>query len=544
MRKGNKWLAVMLAVALTAGNLAACQKSVPQQENGNAAETSGSVVTEDQKSEKGEKIKLKVYSKNYTNGTLTDMGECKAFQEYADRNNVEIEWVHPIDGSDANEQLNLLLASGNLPDIIFWNWNSVPGGVSKYVSQKMFINLEDYRELIPDYLASLEANPDCKRAAYLDDGTLPAFYQLESEVKRTMSIGGMIRKDWLDKLGLSIPSNIEEWHTVLTAFKTQDPNGNGEADEIPFTFYAGYDNNYFASAWGVTDEMCINPADGKIWYGPVTEEFRQYLETMNQWYKEGLIDSEYATNDSKMLTAKMTGNIAGGTVYMIGGGIGNWTKAARTDNPDFSLIGITNPVSADGTAYMSKNNTTIKTDAGAVISSRCSNIEAAVKMLNYGYSQEGGDLLNWGEEGVSYHVADGKKILSDEILNNPEGKAPQVASFPYAMPSMGWAKNMSFDSWFQIQSQFEEQNLTIENWSKASNGLTIPYNVTMTPDESSEYSQLYNEISTYASEMVLKFIIGTEPLENFDAFVKAIDGMGLERAVEIYQGAYDRYMAK
>ena len=99
-------------------------------------------------------------------------------------------------------------------------------------------------------------------------------------------------------------------------------------------------------------------------------------------------------------------------------------------------------------------------------------------------------------------------------------------------------------AWLQIQSEFEEQEEAIENWYKASNALTIPYNVIMTPDESSEYSQLYNEISTYSSEMILKFIMGTEPLENFDKFVQAIEGMGVERAVEIKQAAYDRYMSK
>lgn len=540
MKKRAKQLtALSMAVVLGASALSGCGAKKGAEETS----ASGQAVSS-QESGSEEKVKLKVYSKSYGMGVLENMGQCAAYEEYAARNNVEIEWVHPIDGSDENEQLNLLLASGNLPDIIFWNWNSVPGNIGKYVGQKLFIDLSEYTDYIPDYLAALEANPDCKRAAYLDDGTLPAFYMLESDVKRTLSIGCMLRQDWLDKLNLEVPTTIDEWHTVLTAFRDGDPNGNGEADEIPFTFLANYDMDYFATAWRVTNEMCLNPDTGKVQYGPITDEFREYLTTMNQWYQEGLIDSEYPTNDKKMQTAKITGDIAGGTVFMIGGGMGTWTTAARQNNPEFELVGVTNPISTDGIAYMSKNNTTIKTDSGAVISSKCKNIEAALKLLNYGYTEEGDTLLNWGEEGVSFNVVDGKKVLCDDILYNPEGLSRTNASVKYSMPSNGWAKKMSFDAWIQIQSQYPEQTQAIENWYAASNALTIPYNVIMTTDESSEYSQLYNEISTYSSEMILKFIMGTEPLENFDKFVSAIKGMGVDRAIEIKQAAYDRYMSK
>lgn len=72
----------------------------------------------------------------------------------------------------------------------------------------------------------------------------------------------------------------------------------------------------------------------------------------------------------------------------------------------------------------------------------------------------------------------------------------------------------------------------------------MPYGVTLTTEESTEYSSLATSINTYASEMALKYLTGEESLDNFDSFVETLNGMGLERVLEIQQAAYDRFLAR
>ena len=354
-----------------------------------------------------------------------------------------------------------------------------------------------------------------------------------------------MRTDWLDTLGLEVPTTMDEWHEVLTAFKTQDPNGNGQADELPYTESKDNMLATFMPAFGILRGMYINQDTGKVDYGPYNADaFKEFLTTMNAWYSEGLIDPEFATNDSKILTSNMVGNLGGSSVGYVGGSVGNYIKAARVDNPDYTIKGIPAPKSTDGTAYMVENDSLMKVGGGAIITTQCEYPERVVAMIDYGYTEEGQTLLNYGVEGVSYEIVDGTKTFVDSILNPEDGKSRSQAVAPYASPIWGFAKVMDYDAQAQIQYEVSEQNESIENWLTNDTSLFVHPNMLLTADESSEYSMIYNEIKTYVDEMTLKFILGTESLDNFDQYISTLQGMGVDRMIEIYQGAYDRFMAR
>ena len=115
-------------------------------------------------------------------------------------------------------------------------------------------------ELIDSYAPNLkriiESDPDVKKQIALDDGTIYMFPLLKLDALKLNATSVLImRQDWLDKLNLKVPTNIDEWYTVLKAFKEQDPNGNGKPDELPFTGNWGPGNltklHDFAAAFGV-----------------------------------------------------------------------------------------------------------------------------------------------------------------------------------------------------------------------------------------------------------------------------------------------------
>ncbi len=503
-----------------------------------APEASGEVDT-------SEKITVTWYQTNNTNNVFKSMGEQICFQKYAEHANVEIDWQHPSDGSDVNEQLNLMIASNQLPDVILWNWRGMPGGITKYISDKVALPLNDYMQYAPNYQAALDKYPDVAKVVPLDDGTIPAFYQLDPDPRRTTYSGIIMRTDWLDALGLPVPKTIDEWHDTLKAFKEQDPNGNGQADEIPWTESKGANLSSFMPAFKIQSDMYINPTTGKVDYGPYNAEaFRAFLTTMNAWYTEGLIDPEFATNDGKMLTAKMVGSIGGATSGYVNGGVGNYTKAARVDNPDYVIMGVPGPQADNGVSYMVPNDSLMKIGSGAIVTTQCKNPERVVSLIDYGYSEEGQTLLNYGIEGESFEVKDGNKVFVDSIMNPGEGLSRSQAIMPYAQPIYGFAKVMDYDAQAQIQYELEEQNQSIENWLTCDTSMMVHPNMVLTAEESSEYSGIYNEIKTYVDEMTLKFILGTESLDGFDQYIANLQKMNVERIIEIYQGAYDRFMSR
>jgi putative aldouronate transport system substrate-binding protein len=81
----------------------------------------------------------------------------------------------------------------------------------------------------------------------------------------------------------------------------------------------------------------------------------------------------------------------------------------------------------------------------------------------------------------------------------------------------------------------------VQIWQKNNDGAYILPPITMTADEGAEYSRIMSDIETYRKEMVLKFILGTEPLSNYDSFVNQIKSMNIDRAIELQQAALDRF---
>ncbi|MDR6882427.1 extracellular solute-binding protein [Bacillus sp. 3255] len=542
MEQKNRAVTGIIAGVISVGMLVGCsgvkegsKPSVPD----TVPDTSGKPVT------------VSWYQTNFAGAELKTMGEAEGFREISHKTGVSLDWQHPA----TPDQLNVMLASGSYPGVIFWNISAIPKGLRGLVDDGVAIKLNDLIDkYAPNYKKVLEKYPEIRKYTMLDDGTIAAFYQIDPDPKRLAYNGFMLRKDWLEKLGMKAPSTIEEWHTVLKAFKEKDPNGNGKVDEIPYILpkvsgasplgggSAGLTE--FASAWGILDGFYKDPATGKLVYGALQPQFKDFLTTMSAWYKEGLIDSEYASTDQKGRDTKLQSNLAGATYGLIGSGMGNNIKTARANTPGFSLVGAEMPIGPAGKSYYVSQEMLQKTGWSAVITTNNKNPIETVKMIDYMYSEEGNTLLNWGIEGKSYTVKDGKKQFTPEILNNPQGKAPIQAIAHYAFPINGFTKVMDFEAYKQINLSLPEQQEAADKWAKADTSLLTPTDLSFSPEESAKLSSIMNDINTYKNEMILKFIMGVEPVSKYDEFNQKIRVMGIEKAQKIYQDALDRFNSR
>ena len=546
MKKSNKVLALLTAVSLSAGLLAGCGGSASSA----SSSAAGSSTAADSANAAAEEFSYPMSGKELTywcelntnvSANYTNMGDTPFGQGLMERTGVTITYLHPPTGQ-LNEQFNLILADGDLPDIMEYTWQSYPGGPQKAIEDGNILALNDIiDQYCPNLKAYLEAHPDVDRQCKTDEGNYYMFPFVRGDDSLRVSTGLMIRQDWLNDLGLEMPTTIDEWHDVLTAFKTE------KSATAPFAFEyttPSLRNNWpFMSAYNTTAEFYVGD-DGKIHYGPAEENYKEFLATMNQWYKEGLLDPDMPTAQLDQVSAKMTSGASGASLGWIGSRMGVWTTAAKETDPNYDLEAAPVPTLNKGeTAKMGPMDNVVVNNGGAAITTRCKDIEAAARLLDWAYSDEGHMYYNFGTEGESYTMENGEPVYTDLILNNPDG-------LPIAQAMSGYIRG-NYNGPFVQDVRYAQQYYTMDCQKKAQATWTVPEAsehvlppITPSSGESEEFSAIMNEINTYRDEMTLKFILGTESLDNFDKFVDTMNQMNLKRAIEIENSALDRYNAR
>ncbi|MFC5452717.1 type 2 periplasmic-binding domain-containing protein [Paenibacillus aestuarii] len=471
--------------------------------------------------------------------TFAEMGMYKELEKIT---GVKVEFQHPpLDVQQAKEQFNLMLASSQLPDVIETSWTTgYPGGPEKAIQDNKIIKLND---LIDQYAPNLKKlladHPDWKKQVTTDEGSMYMFPFLRGDDKVRVFFGPGIRQDWLDKLGLKMPTTIDEWYTVLKAFKEKDPNGNGKADEIPFYIDKDLINTDapFLGAWGINYSFYQD--GGKVKFGPIQPEYKDFLITMNKWYKEGLLDKDFAAPNDKMFDNKMTTNQLGSSVFFNGGGIGKYAGLMKDKDPNFKLVAAPYPVLKAGDKAIWGQKDFASNGFGAAISTSDKNPIETVKWLDYAYGEKGDLLFNYGIEGVSYKMENGKPTFLPEILNPPAGVSVQQSLAKYNRAT--WSAPFVLSDNFQLQYLvYPAQKEALQVWSAPTLERKLPL-ITPTKDESSKFASIMTDIQTYRDEMLLKFIMGVEPIDNFDKYVKKIQSMGIDDALNIQQAALARF---
>ena len=218
-----------------------------------------------------------------------------------------IEWNG---GITYTEQINLRIAAGDAPDV----YAVVNGMENQLINDGAILDLTDYLQEYAPHCWEL-VGEDVWNFIRKNDPTGQNRIWYVPKVFDYQRHGAMIRQDWLDKLGLKMPTTQDELVEVLRAFKTGDPNGNGIADEIPtggreearwmdFLFYE-YGIAMFEGypGWDLYD--------GELTYSAVTPNMKDALQWLSQLYAEGLIDPETLFNDKTSWDGKVSSDRVG-----------------------------------------------------------------------------------------------------------------------------------------------------------------------------------------------------------------------------------------
>lgn len=480
--------------------------------------------------------------------TKNSVAEVGSYQTIMEKTGVNLEFDHPAAGQQA-ERFNIMIASTELPDMIYYNWANVSGGAAKYIEDGTIIALNDYvEEWAPNFLAYMEKYPDIRKQSVLDDGTYYMFpmIRLDEETGAGTwfkTAGFMIRQDWLDALELDMPNTIDELYDVLVAFRDNDPNGNGVADEIPYA--STKDGEYgiapFCGAFGITDGFYLE--NGEVKYGPVQDAYLDYLTTMRDWYAEGLIDPEYAMTDASTLTSKVTNELVGSSFYLLAGGMGTWSNMMA--GKDFNMVAMPwLSLDEESPAYATVSDyNKVVVGPGVAITKDCvarGNLETAIRFRDYFYSPEGVIDSNFGILNESYTMVDGEAVFTDAVLKNDKGLTTTQALSQYALSASNDAMVKTAMYFKQVTLLLDNQKASQPVWNQCDISILLP-NIAHTAEESALVAEKLNEINTYKQEMVMKFVLGETSLDEFETYVQNIYDLGIEEVIELKQAALDRY---
>ncbi|AEI42799.1 extracellular solute-binding protein [Paenibacillus mucilaginosus] len=537
--QGKKAALIALSSVLTATVMAGCS-SDSAKEGGTAPQSGTSSST----SEYPRAFSYWVELDGDSAISMKSFSENAAYKEMEKITGTKVDFKHPTGGgTQVLEQFNLMVASRNLTDVIQTNWFNVARGPQNAIDEGTIIRLNDLIDKhAPNFKKYLAEHPEVASMIKTDKGDIYAFPFIRGDNKIKVYYGPVIRKDWLDKLGLEAPTTIDEWEKVLVAFRDKDPNGNGKNDEIPFLLEVSTVRNDLLNAmigaWGILDKFYQK--DGKIYYGEMQPEFKDFLTTMQRWYKDGLIDKDFAAVDGKLKDAKTSNNQLGVLYGFSSGTIGKFTDLMKDTVPGFKMAALPHPTLREGdTPAAGMISPTYPGEHSVAITTAAKEPEKIVKWLDYAYGPEGHMLFNFGIKGQSYNIVNGKPAYTDTIKSNPNKLTFKQAQAQYMRSHYGGPFVQDVESFLQ-QMKYQEQFDSLEIWSKAKNQLQLPL-MTLTADESKKLASIMNDINTFSDEMIVKFIMGTEPIDNFPQYVDKLKKFGIEEAIKIQQTAFDRY---
>lgn len=471
---------------------------------------------------------------------ITNTAETISAQVLEEQTGVKVSYTHPAVGQESTA-FSLLLASGDYPDIVQFMSLEYPGGGDAAIDDGVFIRLNELiDEHAPNYKKWRESSEEKMKMSITDESNIWAMYQMNDEPEGPFN-GMCVRKDWLDQLGMEPPVTIDDWYVMLTRFK------NELGATIPLVMAnnatVAYKTDTFMSAYGVNREFFVGE-DGKIKFGPLEPGYRDYIETMRKWYAEGLIDPDFLTRTNVGYMAYPPMDLVG--TNQTGAFPGNWDmtqeywkEMGAVQDDSFYALPVAAPVlNESDTLHLGFKTYSVLYPVA--ISTSCENPVLAVKWLDYLYSEEGSKTINYGKEGVTYEMVDGQPAYTDFIKKSADNIPPREMIISNTFhDGMGLVDYRRF---WQISNTSRLE--AIDVWQSNNDYAWVLPSVTLTVDEGNMKNDIYPDISVLVEEKTVRYIMGTESMDTYDAFISQIEKMGIQEILNIYDAALARYNAR
>lgn len=501
------------------------------------------------------KVTLTVLMPQDTN--IQDMKTNDMTKKIEQNVNVDLQFQFLPSGNDAQQKFAVMVSSGSkLPDMVVGTFiNSVQTYV--YGSEGYFIPLNDLTDKVSTYLKPHLDSKDGKQyTAYINspDGKMYAFPRVVQDLGNEWSERYWMNQTWLKKLGLSMPKTTDDLEKVLLAFKTQDPNGNGKADEIPLV---GCNNGWNALVWPTLMNAFLYLNDnydywqvnnGKLQCSYIQPEFLQGLKYLNKLCSEGLLSPLTFTQDQNQLKQELENKDAQIVGSLTTGSMSIYQVASKRKEDMASCPPLTGP---GGICYSQYYNSGIPSPGG-FITKDCKDPVAAYMTFDYLYQTDMVWQGRFGVKGVDWKDPDS----GAQGMYTSLGYQPKIQ---YINPIWGTIQNHEWGennpTWRTMDmicgqvwggNPYDSQYMTSQAVPlyKGKAPKDTVQSLVYTPDEANQIASIKSALDTYRQQAVAAFITGSRPLSDWDNYVKEVNSIGLPNFQKIAQKAYDRMKAQ
>lgn len=494
-----------------------------------------------------------------------------------EKTNIHLDFVHDLDGEDAKTKLNLLMTDPeSIPDILLaTRWSK--SEVQSYGQQGLVMPLNDLLKDAPNWNKLNELCPARKADLTMPDGNVYTYGDVNECFHLVHENRMWIYKPWVDKLnGGKMPETTEELYEFLQKVKTQDPNGNGIADEIPMTGYIGG----WASdptVWMINSFVqCLNPLsdteivvgsgltvnNGKIEYAVMKDEYREALRYINRLYKEGLLDNQTFTQDlTQFLSAlnneetNLVGLHPGGALQADGD---NHLAKKPGRWQDWEIL---EPVAGpEGVRLATRGITDYFAACVGSISANCKYPEIAVALFDFLATEEGTNVQSFGPEGVGWEWTTEGTSLAGGTPSYQQLTIPE----DYDWLGNGFARDYEYIAWgsdasikantaeyrgelrisepdYDMEYLLQESAEKYDKYTPAAD--TLVPNLVFEGQDAQTISEGSLTIGGYVNQATVQFITGALDVDkDWDTYLQKLENMGVQNFLEIYQDYYDAYM--
>jgi len=475
--------------------------------------------------------------------TLTTWEESPFLTGLNEAVGVNIEWIFPVAGAaDQLQDLNLMIASGDLPDIIA-NGVIMPDA-EILMDEGVIRDLAPYlAAYAPNYYAFLQEHNDRRLAMTTDTGRVFGFGMFrEGGGWADTHQGPLVRQDWLDAHDLPLPTTISDWDNTLEVFT--------EYYSAPLAmFWARFNvNSFVAGAFGAQGStqyrLFIDRATDTVQLAQVQPEWRDYIEHMNMWWNNGWINQDLLTlADADIRTLAANDDV--GLSLSALSQITLWTLDAEEAGSPAHWVAAPFPTADDGSISSVTGGQGITTFAATITNSVDDDrLELAMRVLDFAFSPEGHIYWNYGIEGVSWEMVNGEPQFSDYLINHPEGINEAMQRYVgtiWAAPAVQ-ATNVIVARNHPVA--IEANDLWFYTHPEVAIQFGLPRGMALNAQESMRAGEIEGAIQTYVNEMAVQFLTGAVSIDEFDSFVENVMNMGLEELLALYQAAYERFLAR
>jgi putative aldouronate transport system substrate-binding protein len=398
----------------------------------------------------------------------------------------------------------------------------------------VYLELTDYiPTYAPNYYKLISSDKEIWREVTRDNGHIYSMFSIkpigDPPVYRLM-----YRGKWLDELGLEIPRTIDDWENVFAAVKEKK-------GMYGFLLQPGGKDRLFAGAFDVpVGDGNLFLKDGKIMLGTIEPAYKDYLALMNRWFEKGYINPDF----SSIKDTDRHKEFDRGNVFCLNDfSDATYTRSKAVGNDDvlpapYPRVKLGDQLRHENWDQFPQNG------MNTAISAKSDHQIEALRWCNFGFTDEGKMVYNYGPEGVAWTYVDGVPTFTDYMMKNPRY---DIEAAIYIIKSHHGLRETIPGVLCNPQLLVYPESLSIRKmWDddpNVDNSMILPP-YSMGTEATNVASKIMTDVNTYCDEMILRFITGKEPLSNFDAYVNQVKSLGIDEVLKLNQEAYEEYMAQ